>query len=194
MRVALGGQDALVLVDVQNDFCPGGALAVPEGDKVIPQLNDYITRFHRAELPIAASRDWHPEDHVSFEAQGGPWPPHCVAETEGAAFHPSLELPPKFTEVKKATEADAEAYSAFDTTELAETLRNKDVARLFIGGLATDYCVKATVLDALELGFTAFVLLDAIKAVNLEDGDGPEAIAEMLQAGAIGVEFQDLIL
>lgn len=194
MRVALGSDDGLMIVDVQNDFCPGGALAVPEGDKVVPVLNDYATQFHRAELPVAASRDWHPEDHTSFEAQGGTWPPHCVQGTEGAEYHPDLELPPKAHEVKKATDPQAEAYSAFDTTDLDTYLEDQGVERLFVGGLATDYCVRATVLDAIDQGFQVFLLLDAIKGVDVEEGDSQGAIAEMLEAGAIGIEYTDLVL
>lgn len=194
MRVALGPDDGLMIVDVQNDFCPGGALAVPGGDKVVPALNDYATQFHRAELPVAASRDWHPEDHTSFEAQGGPWPPHCVQGTKGAEYHADLELPPETHEVKKATDPQAEAYSAFDTTDLATYLEDQGVERLFVGGLATDYCVRATVLDAIDQGLQVFLLLDAIEGVDVEEGDSQAAVAEMLEAGAIGIEYTDLVL
>lgn len=195
MRISLAEDDALIVVDVQNDFVPGGALPAPEGDKVVPPLNDYITQFHRAELPIAASRDWHPEDHMSFEAEGGPWPPHCVQGTEGAEYHPDLELPPETQHVKKGTESDEEDYSAFlGDPNLADWLHGQEIDRVFVGGLTTEYCVKNTVEDALDQGFTTFLLLDAIKGVNAEEGDAEQAIAGMLEQGAVGIEYDELIL
>ena len=187
--------DALVLVDVQNDFCPGGALAVPEGDRVVPVLNALLR--HR-ELLAIATRDWHPPDHSSFATQGGPWPVHCVAGTPGADFHPGLDreriahLVAIGSTVSKATARDQEAYSGFQGTDLAAYLRRHGIRRLFIGGLATDYCVKATALDAHKEGFEVFLLTDAIRAVNVQPGDGDRAIAEMQAAGVIPLKSTDL--
>lgn len=184
--------DALILVDVQNDFLPGGRLAVPEGDAVIAPLNAWIERFAQRRLPIVATRDWHPADHCSFQARGGPWPAHCVAGTPGAEFAPALRLPENVWIVSKATRPDEEAYSGFQGTDLAQRLREAGVRRLFIGGLATDYCVLNTVLDALDEGFSVFLLEDAIRAVNVKPGDGERAIAKMTAAGAVPVTLADL--
>jgi nicotinamidase/pyrazinamidase len=181
---SVGKTDALIIVDVQNDFCPGGALPVPEGDQVIPVLNDYIKIFKKANEKIFATRDWHPPNHISFKAQGGPWPPHCVQNSEGANFHPDLKLPSDITIVSKAMDPLREAYSGFDGTELANTLKKQGVTRVFVGGLATDYCVKNTVLDARKLGFEAVLLLDAIRGINAEPGDVAKAIDEMVKSGA----------
>lgn len=179
-----GPGDALIVVDVQNDFLPGGALAVPEGDAVIGPLNRYMEEFARRGLPVFATRDWHPRDHCSFAAQGGPWPPHCVAETEGAAFAPDLRLPASAEIVSKALDAGADAYSGFQGTALAARLRELGVRRVFVGGLATDYCVRATVLDALAAGFEAVVLADAVRAVEVRAGDGARALEEVAARGA----------
>ena len=176
--------DALIVVDVQNDFLPGGALAVPHGDEVIPVLNEWIDRFRAAGLPIVATRDWHPPDHCSFSPQGGPWPVHCVAGTHGAAFAPGLRLPPDTIVISKATRSDREAYSGFQGTELAERLRELGVRRIYVGGLATDYCVLNTVRDALREGFDVIVLRDAVRAVDVQPGDGERALAEMERLGA----------
>ena len=137
-------QSALLLVDVQNDFCPGGALAVPDGDAVVPALNEYIARFAGRSLPILASRDWHPRASSHFKAGGGPWPPHCVQDTSGAAFHPDLALPESATVVTKGTSPTDDGYSAFEATDgqgrgVAEQLREAGVDRLYVGGLATEY-------------------------------------------------------
>ncbi|MBI1854217.1 MAG: isochorismatase family protein [Planctomycetes bacterium] len=183
--------EALLLQDVQVDFCPGGALAVPDGDAVVPSLNRWIEAFEAARRPIFASRDWHPPDHCSFRDRGGTWPPHCVAGSAGAAFHPSLRLPPNVHVVSKATTRNAEAYSTFDGTDFDERLRRLGVRRLVIGGLATDYCVRATVLDARRLGFAVGVPRDAIRAVDVHPGDGDRAIAEMRAAGATILEASD---
>ncbi|MDI6748774.1 MAG: isochorismatase family protein [Rhodocyclaceae bacterium] len=182
--LTLTAQDALLIVDVQNDFLPGGALAVPAGDAVIAPLNRWIERFRAAGLPIIASRDWHPVDHCSFAPQGGPWPPHCIAGSAGAAFAAALALPDDAWVISKATTKDAEAYSAFAGTDLDARLQGRGIRRLFVGGLATDYCVKNTVLDALRLGYAVRLLTDAIRAVDVRPGDGERALAEMAAAGA----------
>ncbi len=192
MRTRITTEDALIVVDVQNDFCPGGALAVPDGDKVVPVLNAYAKRFEEAGASIAATRDWHPPDHTSFEGQGGPWPPHCVQDTQGAGYHPDLELPEATHHVRKATEAEAEAYSGFDTTDLASWLEQQGVRRVFVGGLATDYCVKQTTLDALDHGFTTFVLTDACKGIDAEPGDVEAALDELLDQGAVEVRGEEI--
>jgi len=179
-----GPGDALVLVDVQNDFLPGGSLAVPEGDAVIPVLNRWIRRFLDAGLPIFATRDWHPANHCSFLDQGGPWPPHCVMGTPGAEFSRELDLPPDVPVISKAMRPDKEAYSDFEDTDFAVQLRGLGVKRLFVGGIATDYCVRATVLGALEQGFEAVLLVDGVRPVDVAPGDGERAVAEMAAAGA----------
>jgi nicotinamidase/pyrazinamidase len=180
--------DALIIVDVQNDFLPGGSLAVPDGDAVVAPLNTLIEAFEARGLPIFATRDWHPENHCSFKARGGPWPPHCIAETPGAQFAAGLRLPASATIVSKATMPDKDAYSGFGDTELDVLLRKADVQRLFIGGLATDYCVLNTVRDALSLGYEVMLVSDAVRAVDVEPGDGERAIDEMRELGAIPVE------
>lgn len=180
--------DALLVVDVQYDFLPGGSLGIAGADAVIAPLNAWIARFRAAGLPILATRDWHPADHCSFVAQGGIWPPHCVAGTPGARFHADLVLPEDSVVVSKATRKDAEAYSSFAGTDLAEHLRRLGVKRLFIGGLATDYCVLNTVEDGVRLGYAAMVLIACIRAVNVRPGDGERALAAMFAAGAVPVE------
>jgi nicotinamidase/pyrazinamidase len=181
---ALGQHDALIIVDVQNDFLPGGALAVPEGDDVIPPLNRAIEAFRKRGLPIFATRDWHPADHCSFRVRGGPWPPHCIANSRGAAFPPGLALPSDAHLISKATSADADAYSGFEHTDLAAQLHSLGCQRVFIGGLATDYCVRATALDALRAGLDTVVLADAVRAVELHPGDGAQALSEVRAQGA----------
>jgi nicotinamidase/pyrazinamidase len=180
--------DALLIVDVQYDFLPGGSLGVRAGDAVIAPLNAWIVRFRAAGLPVIATRDWHPPDHCSFVAQGGTWPSHCVAGTPGARFHADLALPEDAIVVSKATRQDAEAYSAFAGTDLDAELRRRAVKRIFIGGLATDYCVLNTVQDGLRLGYALMVLVACIRAVNVRPGDGERALAAMFAAGAVPVE------
>lgn len=177
--------DALLIVDVQQDFLPGGALAVAAGDQVVAPLNRYAAEFERHGLPVLATRDWHPPDHCSFAARGGPWPPHCVAGTPGAAFATGLRLPAGAEVVSKATEPDADAYSGFQGTDLTARLRARGVRRVLIGGLASDYCVRATALDALAAGFAVVVLGDAVRAVDLQAGDGARALAELTARGAV---------
>jgi len=182
MTITIGKTTALVVVDVQIDFCPGGALPVPEGDQVVPILNEYIKRFAAADAPIIFTRDWHPSNHSSFKSQGGPWPSHCVQNTEGAKFHPRLIIPSDAQIVSKADHRD-EAYSFFQGTNLAEKL-HKRIRTLFVGGLATDYCVKETVLDGLKENFEAYLLEDACKGVEVRPGDSRRAIQLMVTRGA----------
>jgi nicotinamidase/pyrazinamidase len=186
--------DALLIVDVQNDFCPGGALAVPEGDLVVPVLNQYLERAHAAGIPIFASRDWHPEQTTHFKPYGGAWPPHCIQNTPGAAFHPDLRLPPEAVVASKGMQPGDEGYSMFgaelpDGRNLLATLREAGITRVHVGGLATDYCVRATALDALAENFDVRLLADAIRAVNVNPGDGERALAELRKAG---VEMETL--
>ncbi|KYH41228.1 MAG: hypothetical protein AYL31_004880 [Candidatus Bathyarchaeota archaeon B26-1] len=192
MKVKIGKGDALIVVDVQRDFCPGGALPVPRGDEVIPVLNEYLERFRRAGAAIYATRDWHPPNHKSFREYGGEWPPHCIQGTEGAEFHPNLKLPSDALIISKATEPDKEAYSGFEGTNLKESLESRGVKRVFVGGLATDYCVKSTVLDALKYGFEVFLLVDAVRGVDLQPGDSERAIEEMVRRGAKRITLSDL--
>jgi len=184
MRDTIRNGDALVVVDVQNDFCPGGALAVPNGDAIVPVLNGWIEAAQAAGIPIVASRDWHPEDHCSFSDRGGPWPRHCVRETPGAAFHPELELPRDAIVISKGRDRNRENYSAFDDTGLANRLQGLGVERLFIGGLAQDVCVRATVIDACEAGFETHLIRNATRAVDVSPGDGDRALEAMRAAGA----------
>ncbi len=184
--------DALVIVDLQRDFLPGGALPVPHGDQVVPVMNSYIRLFRDAGLPIVATRDWHPSNHCSFKEQGGLWPPHCVQGTPGAQFAPGLELPPDAIVISKASQPQEEAYSGFEGTDLDRRLKALGVKRLFVGGLATDYCVLSTVKDALELGYRVFLLLDAVRSVDVNPGDGERAIEEMRALGAVPVTLKDL--
>lgn len=182
--IPLQAGDAMLVIDVQNDFLPGGSLAVPHGEEVIPVLNRYLYKFEGMHLPVFASRDWHPDKHCSFREQGGPWPPHCVANTQGAEFAMSLQLPLGTTYISKATTAEADAYSAFEGTDLDRQLRELGIKRLFAGGLATDYCVLNTVRDALRLGYRVYVLDDAIRPVEVNKGDGEKARQEMRRYGA----------
>jgi len=176
--------DALLVVDVQNDFLPGGRLAVPAGDAVVAPLNAWLRTFAARGCVTAASRDWHPADHCSFASRGGPWPVHCVAGSTGAAFAPGLELPPRCLIIDKGTSPGTEAYSAFSGTALAGRLAASGVRRLWVGGLATDYCVAATARDALQHGLAVVVLTDAVRAVDVAPGDGARALAALAAAGA----------
>jgi nicotinamidase/pyrazinamidase len=175
---------ALVIVDVQRDFCPGGSLAVRHGDAVVPRLNDVIEAFERANLPIFFTRDWHPPNHCSFKSQGGIWPAHCVMGTEGAEFHGDLMVPPGSTIISKATDPNFEAYSGFQGTDFAEQLRKHGVSELFIGGLATDYCVKVTSIDAMENGFAVSIIRDCVRGVNLRRSDSALALRALVARGA----------
>jgi nicotinamidase/pyrazinamidase len=187
---------ALLIVDVQNDFCQGGALEVPQGDLVIPALNHFAERIEAEGGVICASRDWHPARSTHFKAFGGTWPVHCVADTPGASFHPDLWLPPDAVVVSTGQEEGQEGYSAFEGVTdsgqpLAAELRSRGVEHLYVGGLATDYCVKHSVLDALKAGFGVTVLIDAIAGIDAQPGDSARALNEMEKAGARFMATED---
>jgi nicotinamidase/pyrazinamidase len=175
--------DALLLIDVQNDFCPSGALPIEEGDHVVPILNRWLRAARRRGIPVYASRDWHPRGHVSFVESGGQWPAHCVQDTKGAEFHADLELPDDVVLVAKGVRFDRDQYSAFEETGLDQRLRRDGVRRLWAGGLALDVCVRATVLDALRAGLEVRVLVNATRPVAAQRGRS--ALDEMESAGAI---------
>ena len=180
---------ALVVVDVQNDFCPGGSLGIADGDRVVIAINRYVEQFTAVGAPIFATRDWHPPQTRHFKIYGGVWPVHCVQNTQGAEFHCALRLGPTATVLSKGAMADADSYSGFDAldehgNDLAALLRARGVEHIFVGGLATDYCVRQTVLDGLQQGFDVTVLLDAIRGVDLVPGDSTRALEEMSLAGA----------
>jgi nicotinamidase/pyrazinamidase len=181
--------DALLIVDVQNDFCPGGALPIDNGDQVVPVINRWIEKFVRQGLPVYASRDWHPADHLSFATEGGLWPPHCLQDTQGAAFHPDLKLPASSVVVTKGVRFDQDQNSAFDQTGLETHLRRKGIARLFVCGLAMDVCVLATVLDARRAGLEVLLILEGTRPVTASDG--AEALARMQEAGVSVVDGRD---
>lgn len=195
--MTLKRKSALVIVDMQNDFLPGGALAIPQGDAILPKVNAYIALFEKRGLPIIATRDWHPPETTHFQVKGGVWPIHCVQGTPGAAFHPDLALPEGAVIVSKGMGADEDAYSAFQARDaegraLPDVLRAMGVRHLYIGGLALDYCVKFTGLDAAREGFGCTVLLDATRAVNLQVHDAELALEELVRAGAEITVFERL--
>ncbi len=185
--------DALLVSDIQNDFLPGGALGVPGGDEVLPVLLRYMGLFESKKYPVFVTRDWHPPNHCSFREHGGIWPVHCVAGTHGAEHPPNFPVSASALPIHKATTPEAEAYSAFEGTSLETQLRNAGIRRLFVGGLATDYCVLNTVKDGLAAGFHVCVLLDGIRAVNLRPDDGEKAVEEMVHKGAVTVRLEDLV-
>lgn len=184
--------DALVVVDVQRDFLPGGALGIGDGDRIVPILTAYMARFHARGLPIFVTRDWHPPNHCSFREQGGPWPVHCVAGSPGSLPPPNFQPPVSAVMIYKAIDQNTEAYSTLQDTPLDRHLRALRVRRLFIGGLATDYCVLNTVKDARTLGYDVCLLMDGIKAVNLHPDDGRKAEEAMLRLGARPVRLESL--
>lgn len=180
---------ALIIIDVQNDFCQGGALPVPEGNKVIPVLNRYLALFSKNKQQVIATRDWHPQVTKHFKQFGGQWPSHCVQNTWGAQFHPDLQLPTETVIISAGMSEDKQGYSGFEGVDpkgksLYDVLKSKHTINLLIGGLATEYCVKMTVLDALEYGFKVKLLIDAIKGINVKPNDSQEAINEMVLRGA----------
>ena len=175
---------ALIVVDVQNDFCPGGSLAVAQGDEVVAPLNKLIKEFLDRGEPVYKTRDWHPAQTKHFAVYGGTWPIHCVQDTAGAEFHADLLDDPRITVISKGIDESADGYSGFDGTNLGELLRDEGVKEVWVGGLATDYCVKETVLDAVRQGFEVKALADAMRPVNLKPDDGAKAVEEMREAGA----------
>jgi nicotinamidase/pyrazinamidase len=190
MTMANRARSALLLVDVQIDFCPGGALPVPHGDRIVPVLNRCIAEAVAGGMPVYASRDWHPAITHHFKPYGGEWPPHCVQDTLGAHFHPKLQLPPSTIVLSKGDDPQRPGYSAFegrtvDGRSLLDDLRERGVGRLYVGGLATDYCVRASVLDARLAGLEVTVLLDAVAGIDVHHGDSDRAIAQMREAGAV---------
>jgi len=191
--MVLTKQDVLIIVDVQNDFCPGGLLAVPGGDQVATTLTHVAGEFHKRGARVFATQDWHPARHSSFKEKGGPWPPHCVQDTEGAEFHPNLHLPEGTAVIRKGSDPKVDAYSGFLDSDLEEQLKRAGVRRVFVGGLATDYCVLNTVLDALNRGFETHLLTDAIGAVNVSPSDGEKAIRQMRDNGARITTVSDVL-
>lgn len=188
---------ALLVVDVQNDFCSGGSLAVSEADKIIPNLNKYIKIFSQNKLPVFASRDWHPKKTVHFKKFGGVWPVHCVQNTKGAKFHPKLKLPKETIILSKGMDPEKDSYSAFQALdsngmEFLNLLKYSGVREIFIGGLATDYCVKYSAIDALMNGLKVKLLMDVIKGVNLNPADSDEAIKVMERYGAKKIVLKDI--
>ncbi len=178
--------DALLIVDPQNDFFPSGALGVPEGDQILPVLNQSMADAQKMGIPIYISRDWHPGDHCSFKEQGGIWPPHCIQNTSGAAFHSDLKLPDDVILINKAFKQEIDAYSAFEGKlvsgeSLFNALKARHIERLWVGGLALDYCVKATVLDAIKAGFKVNLILSATRAIA--EDTGQEALKKMQSLG-----------
>jgi nicotinamidase/pyrazinamidase len=181
-QLPIESEDALIVVDVQNDFCLGGMLAVEDAEVIIPVLNRWLEAAENCGAFIVFTRDWHPAEHVSFVSQGGPWPRHCVAGTQGAEFHPQLQIPKRMQIVDKGVALDRDNYSAFDGTGLTAQLRKLGVHRLWVGGLAQDVCVRATVLDACRDGFEVHLIADATRPID--DKRAVEAINEMQAAGA----------
>lgn len=189
--------DLLLIVDVQNDFLPGGALGVKNGDQIIAPVNRAIALFMKKSLPVFYSRDWHPHNHSSFQPYGGPWPPHCIQDTGGAMFSADLTRPAKPSVFSKGTKVDEEEYSAFHAQDAAgrhvhQALEQLGIRRVFVGGLATDYCVLNTAMDLLQAGLRVCVITDACCAVNVSPDDGANALAKMIEGGAEIMKSEEL--
>jgi len=178
--VRIDENDALIVVDPQNDFCAGGSLEVPGGDEVIPPINSAMPKFRH----VVATQDWHPPDHRFFQQYGGPWPFHCLQGSRGAEFHPKLNADLIQEVVKTGSDPYLDGYSGFAGTDLADRLRRHGVRRVFVAGLATDYCVKMTAIESVQNGFDTYVLTDAIRPVEVQPGDGERALRAMADAGA----------
>ena len=189
MRLSL--TDALLVVDVQNDFCPGGSVPVANGTAVAATLGAAARAFAGQGARVFATRDWHPEGHLSFNAVGGPWAPHCIQGTKGAKPPAGLRLPKGVVLVRKGEDRDA--YSGFIDSDLQARLRRAKITRLFVGGLATDYCVFNTVVDALDMGFETYLLIDAIGSLDIEPGDGMRAVHLMQGSGAFLTTTEDIM-
>jgi nicotinamidase/pyrazinamidase len=174
--------EALLVIDFQNDFCPGGALAVPGGDEIAERLNE-LAASDRFDF-VVATRDWHPPDHGSFVEQGGPWPPHCVQHTEGAEMHPAFDRSKLNAVIYTGRDPSDDGYSAFERTDLATLLRERNIDAVTVAGLATDYCVKHTALEALREGFAVTVDSAGVRGVELQPGDSQRALDELRAAGA----------
>ncbi len=186
-----------MVVDLQNDFCPGGSLAVPDGDRIVPRVNRTIDLFVRRGLPVLASRDWHPRITKHFKEYGGAWPPHCIQGTKGARFHPDLRLPKDALILSKGIDPEQDSYSAFQAyngrgRDLESVVHDLGIDELFLCGLATDYCVRATALDALRRGIRVRVLADAVKGVDVKPGDSKAALEEMRAAGVPFLESRGM--
>ena len=179
----IGKSGALIIVDVQNDFCPGGALAVPDGDQVIPVLNQWIEAAEKSQAVIFATRDWHPPGHISFKARGGPWPPHCVQNTPGAELHGKLQLPDDATIINKGFDPDDDSYSCFDHTDLDLRLQAAGARCLWIGGLALDYCVMSTAQDAAKLGYEVHVIAAATRPIGTSHAEIQATVEQLRNAG-----------
>lgn len=193
-KIRICETDALIIIDVQNDFLSRGSLPVPNGEEIIPILNIYLAVFTRNKGKVYATRDWHPTNHLSFLENGGVWPAHCVRETEGAKFHPGIKLPKNIVVISKATEPNKDGYSGFEDTILIAELQKEQIERVFIGGLATDYCVKNTVLDALRFGFDTFFLKDGSRGIDSIRGNTHRAIDLMQCFGAKKIELLNLLV
>ncbi len=184
---------ALIVVDVQRDFCPGGSLAVKNGDEIVPRLNQVISAFGRSGAPVFFTRDWHPPHHISFKERGGRWPPHCVQGTPGAEFHPDLQVPHGASVISKGDDPNKDAYSGFQGTDLEARLNARGVERVMIGGLATDYCVKESALDAMRAGFGVYLIEDCIMPVDVDPGDGRRALEQLVESGARLISSGDAV-
>jgi len=190
---------ALLVIDMQNDFMPGGVLPVPEGDKIIPIINEYVELFNDNGYLIIATRDWHPAETKHFKKFGGEWPPHCVQKTRGAEFHEGLNFPAGTVVISKGDNPESEGYSCFEGHDsfgkpMRYLLKENDIEELYVCGAATDYCVKNSVLDALKNDFRIFLLTDAVKGINAEEGDSEKAIQEMTEKGAAAVDMKKVKL
>lgn len=186
-------QTALIVVDVQNDFCPGGSLAVNDGDKIIPYINSLIKYFTDKKLPVFYTKDWHPANHCSFVENRGIWPKHCVAGTYGAEFHKNLIITEHAEVILKANKSDTDSYSGFQSTSLHSKLKKLNIEKIVVVGLATDYCIKNTVLDALKLKYKTVVIQEGIKAVNINQGDESKAKEEMIANGAEIIKMNKIL-
>lgn len=191
-KLLLGAGDVLLINDVQNDFLPGGALGVAQADAILPVMNRYIELFAQRQLPIIATRDWHPPNHSSFAVNGGIWPVHCVQNTQGAQLSAQLVLPANLIVIDKGALVDRPGYSGFEQPQLQQTLQRVQCRRLFIGGLTTDYCVLQTATAACELGYRVVLLIDAMRAVDVQPGDGDRALARLQQLGAQAITLAAL--